>query len=509
MALTPFVLQHAERLASKPALIDGPSGRTLTYGDLSDDIRRAAIGLTDRGFRKGDVFAMYSPNLPEYAVAFYAVASLGGIVTPVNPMATADELAGQLNDAGATYLVCGPQGLDRALEAASRSSVREVFVFGEGDRATPFASLLSRDGEVPRVTIDPEADLVVLPYSSGTTGLPKGVMLTHANLVANLAQIAPIERLSEDDTVIGVLPFFHIFGLTVVLNLGLAMGATIVTLPRFDLTQFLEAIETHGVTYGYVVPPIVLALANQPIVDEFDLSRLTFVTCGAAPLGGELAGACEERVGCHVKHGYGLTEASPVTHLNPADPALIRVGSVGPLLPNTEAKVVDPATGIEVGSGHQGELWIRGPQVMKGYWNRSEATADVLNDSWLRTGDIGFADDDGYFFVVDRLKELIKYKGFQVAPAQLEAVLLTHPAVADAAVIPYPDLEAGEVPKAFVVLKGNATPEDLMAFVAARVAPYKKVRRLEVVEQIPKSATGKILRRVLVERERAGVLGRG
>ncbi len=503
MPLTRFVLRHAARLANKPALIDGVTGQILTYSQLAEGIARAAAGLAARGFRKGDVFAIAAPNCPEFAIALYAVLSLGGVVTPANPNLTADELACQLNDAGATYLLTIPGCLESAKAAVAASAVRELFVIGEAPGATPFAALLDHGVDAPAVEIEPSHDLALLPYSSGTTGLPKGVMLTHANLVANAAQVAVVEPVTEADTLIGILPFFHVYGMTVLLNLTLSVGATVVTLPRFALEQFLQTMQTYGVTYAYLAPPIVLALAKQPVVEQYDLSRLEYITCGAAPLSSDLAAACAERLGCHVKQGYGLTEASPVTHLTPPAPDRIKPAAIGLLVPSTEGKIVDPATGAGLGIREQGEIWIRGPQVMRGYLNRPEASAAMIDaDGWLRTGDIGYVDEDGYFYVVDRLKELIKVKGFQVAPAELEGVLLAHPAVADAAVIPSPDEEAGEVPKAFVVLKAAATPEELMAFVAARVAPYKKVRLMEFVDQIPKSASGKILRRILVEGDR-------
>jgi len=252
------------------------------------------------------------------------------------------------------------------------------------------------------------------------------------------------------------------------------------------------------------VPPIVLKLAKEPLVDKYDLSSLKMVFSGAAPLGPELSRECMERIGCGIRQGYGMTETSPVTHSSPADPTKVKLGSVGPPAPNTECKLIDPATGAECAPHEEGEVCVRGPQNMRGYLNNPEATARTIDaDGWLHTGDIGYADEDGHFFIVDRVKELIKYKGFQVAPAELEAVLLTHPAVADAAVIPCRDVEAGEVPKAFVVLKGEATADEVMEFVAERVAPHKKIRALEFIEQIPKSLSGKILRRVLIEKERA------
>ncbi|MDT5121795.1 MAG: hypothetical protein QOC96_1277 [Acidobacteriota bacterium] len=503
VSLTQLVLRRAEELADKPALIDGATNRVLTYGELSEGVRRVAAGLAARGFQKGDVFAIFSPNHVEYAVAFHAVATLGGIVTTTNPLYTADELAHQLNDACVKYLLTVPQLIDKALEASQGSKVQEVFVFGEAPGAASFDSLLECEGLVPEVEINPREDIVALPYSSGTTGVAKGVMLTHYNMVANLCQLEKIDRISEQDTLIAVLPFFHIYGMNVIMNTGLFKGAAIVIMPRFELEQFLHVLQTYGVTRAHLVPPIMLALTKQPIVDGYDLSKLKLIMSGAAPLGEKLTAACCDRLKCVIKQGYGMTESSPVTHISSEDPAETKYGSVGQCIPNTECKIVDLETGAELESGQEGEICVRGPQVMKGYLNRPEATAQTIDaEGWLHTGDIGYADEDGHFFIVDRAKELIKYKGFQVAPAELEAVLLTHPMIADAAVIPSADEEAGEVPKAFVVLKGAATKQEIKEFVAARVAPYKKIRQVEFIEQIPKSPSGKILRRVLVQRER-------
>jgi acyl-CoA synthetase (AMP-forming)/AMP-acid ligase II len=326
-------------------------------------------------------------------------------------------------------------------------------------------------------------------------------MLTHRNLVANLIQITEVykEDTRENDVAVGILPFFHIYAMMVILNWILRNGSSIVILPRFDLEQFLTALVKHRVTIAHLVPPIVLALAKHPMVDKFPLT-LRWVFSGAAPLGRDLSEACARRLGCLVFQGYGLTETSPATHLSPPDHRN-RPGSIGFPVPNTECKVVDPATGEALGPGKDGELWMRGPQVMKGYLNQPGATAAAIDaDGFFHSGDIGHADEDGYFYIVDRLKELIKYKGMQVAPAELEALLLTHPAVADAAVIPVPDEEAGEVPKAFVVKRAEVSEDELKAFVASKVAPYKKIRFVEIVEQIPKSPSGKILRRILVER---------
>jgi acyl-CoA synthetase (AMP-forming)/AMP-acid ligase II len=512
VAITPFVLQKAKLLGSKPALIDGPSGRIITYEQLAESIERTAAGLHERGFKQGDVFGIISPNVPEYAIAFHAVASLGGTCCPVNPVYTEQEIAHQLKDSGARFLVTVPGCLAKANSAAALGTyIEEVFVFVqddsdealEGGGATPFSSLMESDGQVPEVVINPLDDVVALPYSSGTTGLPKGVMLTHHNLVANMRQMEGLSYFTEDDTLVCVLPMFHIYGLVVVLNLGLHLGATLVTMPRFELEPFLRILQDHEVTLAHLVPPIVLALSKQPVVDNYHFPKLKTIFCGAAPLDENLTRACMTRLSCEIRQGYGMTETSPVTHSSPADPASVKFGSVGVPAPNTKCKIVDLETGEPLGPNREGELCVRGPQVMKGYLNRPEATANTIDsEGWLHTGDIAYADDDGHFFIVDRAKELIKYKGFQVPPAELEALLLTHPNVADCAVIPSPDDEAGEVPKGFVVLRGETTAQELMDFVASRVSPHKKIRMVEFIDKIPKSASGKILRRVLVQAER-------
>src|SRR5256885_7451064 len=461
----------------------------VTYKQFEIAVRRTAAGLSQRGFKKGDVFGIFSPNCPEYAIAFHAVAMLGGVNTTLNPLYTAEEAACQLKDSRAKLLVTGPQFIEKARVAAQASMIEELFVFGEAEGVTSFDPLLESDGDVPPVAINPREDLVALPYSSGTTGLPKGVMLTHYNLVANMCQMDGLDYFHRDDILLCVLPLFHIYGLVVVLNMGMHLGATIVIMPRFDLEQFLSMIQKYRVTLSHVVPPIVLKLARDPSVDNYDLSSLRRNFSGAAPLGPELSRECIARIGCSIRQGYGMTETSPVTHSTPSDPAKVKLGSVGPAAPNTECKLVDPATGDECGPNKEGELCVRGPQNMKGYLNNPEATARTVDvDGWLHTGDIGYADEDGHFFIVDRVKELIKYKGYQVAPAELEAVLLTHEAVADAAVIGVRNGDGEEVPKAFVVRSADSPDldaDDVIAFVAARVAPYKKVRAVEFVDAIP------------------------
>jgi acyl-CoA synthetase (AMP-forming)/AMP-acid ligase II len=498
--LSAFVLADAPSRADKPALIDGPSGRTITYGELARGVRALAAGLAARGLRPGDVMGIFSPNLPEYALAFHGIAAAGGAVTTINPLSTPDELGRQLSAAKARFLLTVPPFADTATKAAQQAGLEEVFVVGEAEGLTPLRDLLADPDDAPDPQIDPSEHLVALPFSSGTTGLPKGVMLTHRNLVANVLQANALLDSAERDVVIGVLPFFHIYGMTVIMNMALRYGATIVTMPRFDLEQFLRLHQEHRATRSYVVPPIALALAKHPLVDQFDLNSLDFVMSGAAPLSAELTEAAAQRLGCTVLQGYGLTETSPVTHVSPRERN--KPGMVGVLTPSTEAKIVDLDSGEEVPTGERGELCIRGPQNMKGYLDDPEATAAMIDeDGWLHTGDVATVDDEGYFAIVDRVKELIKYKGFQVAPAELEALLLGHPQITDAAVIGRPDEEAGEIPVAFVVAEGLEV-DQVMQFVAERVAPHKRVRVVRLVDEIPKSASGKILRRELVVADR-------
>lgn len=493
--ITPFVLRHATELAEKPALVDGPTGRAVSYAQLTRSIQALAGGLAARGFGKGDVLAIMAPNIPEYAVVFHGTAWAGGVVTTVNPTYTAGEVRHQLKDSGAKLLVTVSMFGAIAREAAEGTSVEEIFTFDASD-FKPVTDLLGEPMAThAEVGLD---DVVCLPYSSGTTGLSKGVMLTHRNLVANLQQTEVVLPTGKGEAILSFLPFFHIYGMQVLMNGALAAGGTVVTMPRFDLEQFLTLAQDHKIRRAFVVPPVVLALAKHPLVDKFDLSSIVQVFSGAAPLGAELAEEAGKRLNCEVAQGYGMTELSPVSHATPDGE--YKPGTIGVLLPNTECRIVDPESGEDLGQDARGEVWIRGPQVMKGYLNNDVATkATIDSDGWLHTGDIGVIDSDGHFAIVDRLKELIKYKGFQVPPAELEALLVTHPGVADAAVIGIPDDEAGELPKAFVALReaANLSEGEIKDFVAEHVAHYKRLHEVQFVNEIPKSASGKILRRML------------
>ena len=495
--VTEFVLRRVNDHPEKPALIDGTTGRTYSFAELSDVIHRLAGGLVARGFAPGDTLALMAPNLPEYAIIFHAVAVAGGVVTTVNPTYGADEVAFQLRDAGATELVTVGMFTEVAKEAIAGTEISEVITIDGVAGTTALDSIFG--DPIQQSPVNPVDDVVVLPYSSGTTGLPKGVMLTHHNLVANICQCDhAIVYQPDGEVALAFLPFFHIYGMQVLMNGLLANGVTVVTLPRFDLDQALSLVQEHRITRFFAVPPVVLALAKHPAVDSYDLSSLVQVFSGAAPLGAEIAMEAEKRIGCEVVQGYGMTELSPVSHTTP--PGMFKAGSSGVTVSNTESRIVDPDTGEDQPFGERGELWVRGPQVMKGYLNNPEATAATLDsDGWLHTGDVAIIDEDHHMTIVDRVKELIKYNGFQVPPAELEALLITHPEVNDVAVIGIPDESAGELPKAFIVRSpgSEVTAEDLQAFVAEHVASYKHIRLVEFIDEIPKSASGKILRRLL------------
>jgi acyl-CoA synthetase (AMP-forming)/AMP-acid ligase II len=493
VSLSEFVLRRAYEFGARPALLDASTGRSISFREVRDRVRSVAAGLSRR-VSKGDVVAIWAPNVPEYAVVFHAVVTLGAIVTTISVSYTTAEVAFQLRDANASLLVTTTAMVDRARAAIAATALPIAIISLDDGPGVPSLASIVVNADPPAVTIDPATDVAAMPYSSGTTGLPKGVMLTHRNLVANLAQLDAIEE--HFPALVAVLPFFHIYGMTVLMNLGLVRGATVLTLPRFELESFLGLLQDWRIPIAHVVPPMAIALARHPVVDRYDLSSLRWVFSAAAPLGEPIIDALEQRLGVGVRQGYGMTEASPATHFGV--PTHTRRGTVGSLVPNTECRIVDPETGTDAAAGKPGEVWARGPQVMKGYLNNLAATAATVDaEGWLHTGDIGLVDEDGFLVITDRLKELIKVKGCQVAPAELEALLLTHPQISDAAVIGIPDDTAGERPKAFVVTNAPLSEEDVLAFVDRRVAHYKRLAAVTFVDAIPKSPSGKILRRIL------------
>ncbi|GLP76442.1 4-coumarate--CoA ligase [Mycobacterium antarcticum] len=511
-----FAAEDAD--SDRVALVDATSGSETTYAEMIARIDAFAGALAARGIGVGDVVGLLAPNSSAFTIAFHGILRAGATATTINALFTAKDIAKQLADSGATMLITVTPLVTQAAEGAASRGLpddRVAVLDGPGqqvDGHPNLADLLGPGLPAPDVTFDPATHLAVLPYSSGTTGNPKGVMLTHRNLVANVAQIRPLQGMQPDDRILAVLPFFHIYGMTVLLNAALHARARLVIMSSFDLEGFLGNIQNHRCTFAFIAPPVAVALAKHPAVDSYDLSSLRSIMSGAAPLDEDLGNAVARRLDCRVVQGYGMSELSPVSHITPSDGGRELVGPVAPLascgwtVPNAISKIVDPATGAEIdppteGLSEPGELWFKGPNVMAGYLGNDEATRDTVDDDgFLHTGDVARVDSTGCVYIVDRLKELIKYKGYQVPPAELEAVLLTHPGIADAAVIGVTDSNSGEeIPKAFVVKLSGAelTEDEVMEFVARHVAPYKKVRQVAFIDAIPKSASGKILRKDL------------
>lgn len=499
--------ESAQRFPEKTAVVF--QGQRISFRELDGLANCFANALAALGVKKGDRVALYMTNRPEYVISIYSIARLGAIFTPMNPTYKEGEIEHHLNDAEVSVLVV-QESLYPLVKAIRHqmASLKAIVIVGQrAEDGTHLFRDLVRQASPKHpapLQLTWAEDVVALPYSSGTTGLPKGVMLTHQNLVANNIQFMSSGRLTEHDTLLIFLPFYHIYGIMLVSG-GLYAGATLVIMEAFDLERSLTLTEQYGVTLYYAVPPILLALDNYPDLGKFQFAQLRYIMAGAAPLAPEVAQRVQDKLGVPILQGYGLTEASPITHLNPVEQGQIKLDSVGLAVPNQEQKIVDLETGErDLGVGEVGELVVKGPHVMKGYWQAPDETKQTLRDGWLRTGDIAKLDQDGYVYIIDRKKEMIKYKGFSVAPAEVEAVLFKHPAVADCAVIGKPDPEAGEIPKALVMLRQGeeVAVEALMEFVGSRIAGYKKIREVEFVASIPKTASGKILRRVLLEAER-------
>ncbi|ESO00560.1 hypothetical protein HELRODRAFT_185750 [Helobdella robusta] len=504
MSIPEFVLDS--KFTTKPALIDGVTGRTLNFNQVKDSVWRLASGFSRLGFKKGDVLMIISENSIEFMLVFHAIMWIGGTVTTCNPHYLVPDISKQAVDADVSYIFCSHLYSGKAHEVSEHMhTIKKVITVGQVDGLIPLTILLEDDGsEFPKnVDIDYKTHTALLPYSSGTTGMPKGVMLTHYNEVANAVQSdIPNFLLNRDvEKHLGLLPFYHIFGIIVHCICSMKDGQTTVIIPAFDPKIFLDCIQRYKIGMTHIVPPIVMFLNKHPMVKRFDMSSLKRLVCAAAPLGAESVHEFHEKYpNCVLGQGYGMTETSPVVTMNQIPTCKTKPASSGTAVPNTFLKVVDIYNN-ELGPGEKGELCIKGPQLMKGYHKNPEATANMIDsEGWLHTGDICTIDEDGHLFVVDRVKELIKYKGLQVPPAELEALLCSHKAVGDAAVVGVPDHEAGELPKAFVALKPGAkvTAEEIHKFVDERVVQYKRLRGGVVfLPQIPRSPAGKILRREL------------
>jgi long-chain acyl-CoA synthetase len=501
------ILRACRQFAERTAIVDAsyPEPRRLTYAEYGDIVERLARGLIAAGARPGEVVAILLCNSWEFAASYHAITLAGAIATPLNPSYRDREVRYQLEDSGAAVLITDG-ALVRGMDLSGLRKLRRVYTTREAATgAEPFQNLLAPStAALPTVQSAADQTVAALPYSSGTTGLPKGVMLTHSNLVSNAYQfLAPGEAATfrADDVALCALPLYHIYGLNVVLTPILLVGATLMLLPRFDPPRVLDLMARERPTFMPLVPPLVNAFCQIAAQGQFpQQQRVRYVKCGAAPLAPELAHRFTQLTGIPVIQGYGMTEASPVTHRGFLEAELYRPDSIGPPLAQTECRLVGE-DGNDVAPGEPGELVMRGPQIMMGYWNAPEATAAALRDGWYWSGDVARADAAGFFQIVDRRKEMIKYKGFPIAPAEVEAVLLEHPAVRDCGVVGRPDTVAGEIPCAFVVLREGyadaAAESEILGFVGERLTGYKQPREMRFVNSIPRNPSGKILRREL------------
>lgn len=487
------------------AFIDGPSGNTLSYSALRHNMRAIAAGLHGLGVRKGDVVLVISPNSIAIPCIYLAILSIGAILTTINPLSTEREIAGQVKDSKPVIAFTLPH----LLHKLRATQMPLILIQGslESRCVTTLHDLLQSDlRDMPFIDIRQD-DTATLLYSSGTTGKSKGVLSTHRNFIASIAGNRVRYETEGCKTYLCSMPLFHIFGLRFMVC-SLAAGATIVMPPKFDMEEILRSIEQYRVTLLPTVPSVLVALAKSTGAHKYDLGSLQQISLGGAPLGKDVILSFNAKFPrIQIGQGYGLTETvGAIAYTNSdeeSDEENRRTGTVGLLSDVVEAKVVDPDSAKSLPPNHRGELWLRGPTIMKGYFGNEHATASTLDsEGWLRTGDLCYFDEEGFLFVVDRLKELIKYKGYQVAPAELEELLLSHPEISEAAVIPYPDQEAGQIPMAFVVRShgSNLSERDVINFVAEQVIHYKKIRRVAFTSSIPKNASGKILRKDLIEK---------
>ncbi|MGA2956763.1 MAG: AMP-binding protein [Thermodesulfobacteriota bacterium] len=506
MPIYQLLKETAERLPKKIAVIDPQGRRELTFRDIDRESDALAGIFLRWGIKKGDRISFFMSNGWEYFVGFYAAMKVGAVVSPMNPTFRERELKNQVNDAESKVLLV-QHDLFPVVERVRPDlpTLGKVIVSRgtgkEGKKTFALEDLLKSSpgsATIPFSPIRPKEDLAALPYSSGTAGLSKGVMITQFNLVANILQSMNAVEVREDDVFISFLPFNHIYGFTYFLCGSIYLGASQVVMARFNAEDCLRLMEKYRVTVIFGVQPALLAFLNLPNLAKYNLPSLRYIWIGAAPLAPAIGRMIQERFGVPVARHYGLSEASPTTHSNPPDRP--KEGSVGIAVSDLEDRIMDWETGKkEMPVGDPGELAVRGPNVFKGYWKHPEDTKLALRKGWLYTGDIAKMDEEGYVYILDRKKEMIKYRGYQIAPAELEAVLMEHPAVRDCAVAGLPDKDSGEIPKAFVVLHEGMTvkPEELIVFVAQRVAPYKKIREVAFIPEVPKNFSGKILRRVL------------